>query len=292
MTATQVPKMLFFGAGNIAQSIMKGILKSQPAAADQILATAPSTRNLQVIDKTLGCRTSLLSNLSSDKLKEFDPNYVFLCMKPQNFLASMERKQNDLLYNLLSSMPKDCTIFSLIAGLRGQSQTNAIDRIDNSIIRVMLNTSAEHNSTSVFYYTEDDIDSAKRESIDKLFSLIGNPVIRLGNENLMDVATGLCGSGIAFFYEMIQVFSDVGVKNGLSRADSALVAAQLSVAAGQMVINRKTHPYQLRDEVSSPAGTTIYGLSKWHEQGTSQKICNSIQASIDRSTELSKQASK
>lgn len=282
--------MLFFGAGNIAQSIMKGIIKSQPAAADQIMATAPSTRNLQKIDKTLGCRTSLLSNLSSDKLEEFQPNYVFLCMKPQNFLASMERKNNDVLYNLLHSMPKDCTIFSLIAGLRGQCQTKAIDRKENSIIRVMLNTAAEHNSSSVFYYSDDDIDVTKRDNIDKLFNLIGSPVIRLSNENLMDVATGMCGSGIAFFYEMIQVISDVGVKNGLSRADSALVAAQLSVAAGQMVINRDAHPYQLRDEVCSPAGTTIYGLGKWHEQATSQKIHNSVQTSIDRSRELSKQA--
>lgn len=287
MTSNQLPRLLFFGAGNIAQSMMRGILRTKPGAEKQILATAPSTRNLQVIEEKLGCKTSLLASLSPDQLFEFNPDYVFLCMKPQSFVASIEHKQQDHLYKLLHSIPKGCKIFSLIAGLKAESQSKALDFPEKTIMRLMFNTAAELNSTSVFYYSHMQMSSSQKEEIESFFRLIGHPVIMLSNENLMDVATGLCGSGIAFFYEVIQVFSDMGVKNGLTRKDSMRVAAQLAKAAGEMVLNTGTHPYQLRDDVSSPSGTTIYGLARWHEQGTNQNITNSIQASIDRSRDLS-----
>lgn len=109
----------------------------------------------------------------------------------------------------------------------------------------------------------------------------------MNDEHLMDVATGVCGSGIAFFYEMIQTISDISVKNGLNRQDATLIAAQLSKSAGDMLLNKRLHPYQLRDEVTSPAGTTIYGLDSWHEHSTGQKIGKAFQASIDRARGLS-----
>lgn len=286
----KIPKLLFFGAGNIAQSIIKGLIKAQPGAAERILATAPTTRNLDVVSKLLGCRTVQMRNLSRDKIMEFDPEFILLCVKPQSLLASMERKQDDLLYKLITQVPDHCTILSLIAGLRGQLQGRALDVPTSRIIRVMLNTAAEFCLTSVFYHANRDLDENTQSTLENLFKLIGNPVIKITQESQMDVATGFSGSGIAFFYEMIQAFSDNGVKNGLTRADSTHVAAQLAKAAGHMVLSKNSHPYQLRDDVASPAGTTIFGLTKWHEQSLNQNIGHSIQESIERAKNLSELA--
>lgn len=286
--STQIPKLLFVGAGNIAQSIIKGIIKAQPQAARQILATAPTTKNLEIVGKKLGCETTLLSE-AADQVELFDPDFVFLCIKPQVLLTAISKpyKHDNMLIKLLTSMPRSCTTLSLLAGIRSEVFTSAFKIPEQSIVRVMLNTAAEIGSTSVLYHAHQSIEPEKTEEMEKLFKLIGQVVVRLNDENLMDVATGICGSGIAFFYEMIQTISDIGVKNGMSRHDASLVAAQLSKSAGEMLLTKKVHPYQLRDEVTSPAGTTIYGLSSWQENSIGQAIGRAIQASIDRATQLS-----
>lgn len=284
-----IPKLLFIGAGNIAQSIMKGIIKARPNAADHILATAPTLKNLTIIKSTLGCRTTLLDSAIDVCLNEFEPDFVFLCVKPQVLMASISKQsKDDMLSNLLSSMPTmNCTTLSLLAGVKSDIFTSAFNIPASDIVRVMLNTAAEIGSTSVLYHANHSLSAEKVLAMEEIFQLVGQAVVRLNDENLMDVATGVCGSGIAFFYEMIQTISDIGVKNGMTRADATLVAAQLSKSAGEMLLNKRSHPYQLRDEVTSPAGTTIYGLSSWHEQSTGQKIGQAFQASIDRARSLS-----
>lgn len=282
-----VPKLLFVGAGNIAQSLMKGILRAQPNAATQILATAPTTKNLDVIKEKLGCQTSLLSNIKT-KLNEFDPDFVFICVKPQVLLSSIAKR--DVLLQLLSSIPHKCIMLSLLAGIKSQVLASTLNQPERNVVRLMVNTAAQLQATSVFYHPHIKIDAATEEKLNQLFEMIGRPTVRLTDESLMDVATGVCGSGIAFFYEAVQAISDVAVKNGLTRQQATQVAAQLSKSAGEMLLTKQVHPYQARDEVSSPAGTTIYGLSKWHEQSINQRIAMAVQASIDRSKELSSSA--
>lgn len=283
MTSIHMPKLFFVGAGNIAQSIMKGILRAKPEAASQIMATAPTFRNLNIVQDKLGCKTTLL-NEAYERMVEFKPDFVLLCVKPQVLMASMKTTRDDTLKRLLSEIPNDCVFLSLLAGIKSDIFSSTFKIPPRHVVRVMLNTAAEFGSTSVFYHSHQELHS---QAMIDLFELIGKPVVRLNDESLMDVATGVCGSGIAFFYEMIQSMSDIGVKNGLSRVDATKVAAQLSKAAGEMVLNRQQHPYQLRDEVSSPAGTTIYGLSSWHELSTGQRIGSAVQASIDRAKTLS-----
>lgn len=280
----QIPKLFFVGAGNIAQSIIRGIIKARPNAATRILATAPTSKNLDVVKSVLGCKTTLLDN-ASNTLNEFEPDFVFLCVKPQVLMNSIMKC--DQLSHLLQSMPENCTALSLLAGIRREVFTSAFKIPAENIVRVMLNTAAELGSTSVVYHIDQELVSRKTKEMEDLFRLFGQAIVRLSDEKLMDVATGLCGSGIAFFYEMIQTISDIGVMNGLNRADSTLIAAQLSKSAGEMLLTKRSHPYQLRDEVTSPAGTTIYGLNSWHEGSTNQRIAKAFQTSIDRAKSLS-----
>lgn len=291
MAQKAIPRLLFVGAGNIAQSIIKGIIKARPNASNHILATAPSTKNLSLLDK-IGCKTIIL-NEAHKSIVDFKPDFVFLCFKPQVFLKSIDnfrfKKTQDHLYNFLNVIPRNCTTLSLLAGVERHNFVTTFSMEGDNFVRVMLNTAAEIGSTSVLYHaTTNFTQTTKAQEMEDLFNLIGKAVVKLNDESLMDVATGLCGSGIAFFYEMIQTVSDIGVKNGLNRTDATLVAAQLSKSAGEMLLEKKSHPYKLRDDVTSPAGTTIYGLSSWHQNSTNQCISNSFQASIDRAKSLTK----
>lgn len=281
-----LPKLLFVGAGNIAQSIIKGIIKARPNAAKQIMATAPSEKNLSVLESTIGCRTTLLPQ-AHNQLGSFKPDYVFLCVKPQVLLTSIKEPSDNLLAILLRNIPLSCKTISLAAGIQTSIFTQAFSLPETNLVRLMLNTSAEIGSTSALYHVNSKFQKEEELKLEELFKLVGQVVLKISDERLMDVATGVCGSGIAFFYEMIQTISDISVKNGLNRQDATLIAAQLSKSAGDMLLNKRSHPYQLRDEVTSPAGTTIYGLDSWHEHSTGQRIGKAFQASIDRAKELS-----
>lgn len=283
----QLPKLLFVGAGNIAQSVMKGLVKNRPGFSDSILATAPTMKNLNVVKSTIGCHVTLLEN-ANIPVSDFKPEFIFLCVKPQVLVSTMaSQKPNNRLRDLLFSLEPDCTIVSLLAGIKSDYLSSVIARAPESIVRAMLNTAAEVGASGVLYHSKPDLGTDKIEKLEFIFKHLGNACISLDDEKLMDVATGVCGSGIAFFYEMIQSISDVAVKNGLSRADATLIATQLSKGAGEMLLAKASHPYQLRDQVSSPAGTTIYGLSSWHDNSTSQKIGRAVQEAIDRAKSLS-----
>lgn len=278
-------KMLFVGAGSIAQSIIKGIVKVLPDPNQHILVTAPSMKNLEAL-KTLGCQTVLMKE-AIEEVSSFEPDVVFLCVKPQVLLKSVTAKPTDMLLTLLNNLPRGCLVLSVIAGVKIEAIANLLGVNQHRVVRFMVNTAAEIRSSSIFYYAHSGLDEEAIEQLERTFSLMGPIISRIADEHLMDVATGVCGSGIAFLYEVIQAISDVAVKNGLARADATLVAALLSKSAGEMILTKRVHPYHLRDEVTSPAGTTIQGISTWHDNSTNQQIGRAVQASIDKAIQMS-----
>merc|ERR1719377_133226 len=85
-------------------------------------------------------------------------------------------------------------------------------------------------------------------------------VEKVGDEKLLDAVTGLSGSGPAYVYLLIEALSDGGVRMGLPRATATRLAAQTVMGAGNMALASGKHPGQLKDDVTSPGGTTIAGV--------------------------------
>ncbi len=79
-------------------------------------------------------------------------------------------------------------------------------------------------------------------------------------ESLIDAATAIAGRGPAFVYQMIESLTDAGVQNGLTAQDAKILAAQTLAGTAQMVLTSDKHPAQLRQEVTSPGGSTIAGV--------------------------------
>lgn len=106
-------------------------------------------------------------------------------------------------------------------------------------------------------------------------------------ERLMDAVTGLSGSGPAYVYLMIEALADGGVKEGLTRDTARLLAAQTVLGAAQMVLSSDQHPAQLKDNVTTPGGTTIAALHVLERAGIRTALIDAIQAAAERSRELS-----
>lgn len=102
----------------------------------------------------------------------------------------------------------------------------------------------------------------------------------------MDAVTGVSGSGPAYVYMFIEALSDGGVKMGLPREIATALAAQTALGAAKMVLETGQHPAQLKDAVTSPAGTTIEGVSKLEDGGLRAAVINAVEAAALKSKKL------
>jgi pyrroline-5-carboxylate reductase len=106
------------------------------------------------------------------------------------------------------------------------------------------------------------------------------------SEKLLDAVTGLSGSGPAYVYTIIEALSDGGVLMGLPRAAALRLAAQTVAGAAQMVLETGKHPVALRDEVTSPGGTTIAGLEQLEGHGLRHALIQAVRKATERSQAL------
>lgn len=120
--------------------------------------------------------------------------------------------------------------------------------------------------------------------VKKIFQSLGE-VVEV-EEDLMDGVTGLSGSGPAYVYLMIEALTDGGVLTGLSRDLALKLAAWTVQGAAKMVLETGRHPGELKDMVTSPAGTTIRGLELLEERGFRSALIAAVKAAADRSREL------
>ena len=107
-------------------------------------------------------------------------------------------------------------------------------------------------------------------------------------EKLLDAVTGLSGSGPAYVYTIIEALSDGGVLEGLTKEQSILLAAQTLAGAAEMVLRTGLHPAVLRDQVTSPGGTTIAGLATLEEKGLRSALIECVRTATRRARELGK----
>ena len=108
----------------------------------------------------------------------------------------------------------------------------------------------------------------------------------LQNEALMDVVTGLSGSGPAFVFMFIESLSDAGVQLGISRKEASLLAAQTVYGAAKMLLETGKHPSELKDIVATPGGTTFAGLKMLEKCSFRSTLMEAVEAATRRSREL------
>jgi len=115
----------------------------------------------------------------------------------------------------------------------------------------------------------------------ELFASLGRTAVL--DESLMDAATGLSGCGPAYVFLIIEALAEAGVKLGINRATSTLLATQTLLGSAQLVLQRGVHPAELKDEVTTPGGCTIDGLVALEEGGLRSTLINGVMAAANRS---------
>ena len=152
------------------------------------------------------------------------------------------------------------------------------------LVRVMSNTPALVGAGMSAFAVSDGTTADDIELTKTLLSTVG--LVAQVPERQLNAVTGLSGGGPAYVYMMIESLADGGVKMGLSRTLALQLAAQTVLGSARMVLETGEHPAVLRDRVSSPRGTTIYGTHALERHHFRAAVIDAVEAATRRSNEL------
>jgi pyrroline-5-carboxylate reductase len=153
-------------------------------------------------------------------------------------------------------VPSSALIISIAAGIRVETLEKHLP--GRRVVRVMPNTPCVVGEAASGYAMGCLCTDEDREIVQTIFGAVG--IAQEIKEVLLNVVTGLSGSGPAYVYLFIEALADGGVRSGLTRDVAMQLAAQTVKGAAEMVLQTGEHPGRLKDNVSSPGGTTIAGV--------------------------------
>jgi pyrroline-5-carboxylate reductase len=260
----------FLGAGNMAEALIKGLLRAQTTTAQNITATGRRKERIDVLAAQYGVRITQ-DNLEAALAAEV----IVLSVKPQ----AMDK----LLVQIAPAVNASKLIISVAAGV----PIAALERklgAGARIVRAMPNTPPLVGAGACAisggeHATEEDLRTAAA-----LFAAVGT--VTTVDENLLDAVTGLSGSGPAYIFLIIEALSDAGVKVGLPRYTALELAAQTVLGSAKLLIETAGHPGHLKDQVTSPGGTAIAGLHTLEAGGLRTTLIDAVEAATRRAKEL------
>ena len=263
-------KLGILGLGKMGEALVQGLKTGSLKSSWKISATTRTPESALKVSKKFGI------SVHTDNVKcTFDSEVILLGVKPHQAEA--------VLKEISPILKKDQIIISLCAGVT-TAQLEEWSGNKSLIIRAMPNTpSLIREGMTVICGGKTSTPKAMRLA-EEVFESVGK--VAVIEERLMDGATGLSGCGPAYVYLIIEALSEAGVKVGLPRETSTLLAAQTLLGASRMVLERGAHPASLKDEVTTPAGCTIDGLMALEEGKLRVTLIKAVVAATRRSEKL------
>jgi pyrroline-5-carboxylate reductase len=260
----------FLGAGKMATALAKGFVKAGLVSGKQIIASDLYEGARTAFAQEVGAMVTA-SNVEVVKFAQV----LILAVKPDQVAG--------VLAEIRGTFGSEHLLVSIAAGLplaKLESGLSATARV----IRVMPNTPALVGASASAFAIGNSATSADAALVQKLLSAVG--VAFQVKESLLDAVTGLSGSGPAYVYLFIEALSDGGVAAGLPRDVATKLAAQTVLGAAKMVLETGQHPGALKDQVTSPGGTTIEGLHELEKGKLRGTVMSAVRAAAEKSKKL------
>ena len=198
---------------------------------------------------------------------------VFLAVKPQMLEEAMEG------INFESK--------SLVISIIGGADMYRLRRIvgHNRIVRTMPNTPCLIGMAATGYAVDEGVSGEDAALVEELFGAVGT-ILLVHDESLINSVAGVSGSGPAYVYTFIEAMIDGGVLVGLKRDIARELAIQTVLGAAELMKETGKHPGELRDQVTSPGGTTIAALKALEETGMRDAVMSAVLVCTERAKEL------
>lgn len=259
-------KIGFIGCGNMGGALARAV---KNAGCDSIVLADPDTEKRDALAAEIGAETACAETAAAEC------DFIFMGVKPQVIAAAFDGIKDALSKN------KDVIIVSMAAGV-SKEKIKAMSGKE-SIIRIMPNMPASVGA-GVILAAAENVSDEKKTEFEKIMGKAG--IFDWLDEKLIDAASALSGCGPAFVYMFIEALADGAVACGLPRDKALLYAAGTLEGSAKAMLENGVHPEKLKDQVCSPAGSTIMGVKALEDGGFRAAAMNAVIEAYKRTKEL------
>ncbi|CAF0852199.1 unnamed protein product [Rotaria sordida] len=275
----------FIGGGRIVEALLDGLHEADYLQKMNILISCPSANN----------DTSSLKRFSNTI--QMTTSNIFLCSNSDIVIFAVKAK---LIKSICQEIGKtldknyltNILFVSIIPGLTISTLSQWL-QTDKNIIRIMYNVNAAKRNGS--YAISSSLNNENNHSLEiYLKSIFDKVAYYAGNvtESELDIMCALIGSGPAFFCTAVEGLADGAVKAGLSRQLANTLAARTMLGCADILITSGKHPAELKNDISTPGGTTIYGLHELENKGVRGAYMDALMSAYNRAQTMADQLAK
>ncbi len=260
----------FIGSGVMAEAMIKGLLNEKLLPAGQIIAADPREDRVKELSALYG----LKGTIDNDEAAQA-ADILVLSVKPQVLSHVMPELQNGARSSKL--------ILSIIAGAKIKTIADGVS--NPSVVRAMPNTPAQIGQGITVWTATPEVLPPQIEQAKALIGALGDQIF-LDDERYLDMATALSGTGPAYVFMFMEALIDAGVHMGFSRRDAERLVMQTMRGSIEYAEQSGLHPAQLRNQVTSPGGTSAEAIYHLEKGGLRTVISRAVWAAFQRSVAL------
>lgn len=262
-------RIAFIGSGNMAEPMMAGLIKE---GVEPSLITAADIRQDRVIElqQKYGIKPAV-----DNQTTAAEADILILAVKPQYF--------DSIVPDIQGKISSSSLVISIMAGTTLKTLMTGTGH--TAVVRAMPNTPAQIGQGMTMWTATGDVSAGQKEQAQAVLSSFGRAVFA-NAEHYLDMSTAINGSGPGYVFLILEAMVDAGVHLGLARPVAKELVLQTVIGAATYAQQSDLHLAQLRNNVTSPGGTTAAGLAALEAGGMRTILSDCIWAAYDRSVEL------
>lgn len=260
------------GAGQMAEAMIGGMLANNLVKREHVSASGPRNERMDKLAAEYGIRVST-SNLEAIE----GADVIILAIKPQ--------MAHQVLAELKGHVAENALVISIAAGLK--ISTMEKDLLHSLVVRAMPNTPGKINKGITIWTATELVTDVQRAQASQLLGSLGDEVF-VEHERYLDMATALSGSGPMYVFLFMEALVDAGVRLGLPRYLAQKMVLQTTIGSAEYAQVTGSHLAQLRNDVTSPGGTSAEALFQLDSAGFRTALSKAVYAAFERSQELGK----
>lgn len=263
-------KIAFVGTGAMAEAIVGGLLRQKLVTPAQIMGANPLAERNAWMAEQYGIETT------TDNLAAIDgADFVVLSVKPQIFPQVLDEMRGKI--------SADALVLSVMAGVTIETMVTGLNHA--RVARSMPNTPAMVGEGMTVWTVTEKVSAEQKTAAQSIYGSLGAEIF-VDAEKYLDMATAISGSGPGYIFLLIEAMVDAGVHLGFARPVAEKLVMQTMAGSVAYAQQSDQHVAQLRNQVTSPGGTTAAGLSAMEQGNIRSTLANGIWAAYKRSVEL------
>ncbi len=266
-------KIGFIGAGNMAEALISGLITSKQVRPDQIFISDIDSQRRNLLEKRYGVKPVAESATLCK-----DSNILILAVKPQQVEKALEEAKK--------SISSENLLISIAAGITTQKLATLTES-KPKIVRAMPNIAALQRQGITALFLGHRSGEKEKEASEAIFNAVGKTV-QIELEELMDAVTALSGSGPAYFFHLAELMVEGGIELGLHVKTATELVLQTLQGAATLARNANVSLAKLREQVTSPGGTTEAALKIFESRDLRSIMKEALLRAYQRGKEISK----